>query len=76
MSLFQVRLLLCREKITKTQQQVATDAGLNYRTYCRYERGEAEPSMNALIKLADYFDVSLDYLTGRTEDPTPPKGTQ
>lgn len=31
----------------------------------RYERGEAEPTLASLLMLADYFDVSLDYLTGR-----------
>ena len=32
----------------------------------KYERGEARPNMAALIALADYYEVSLDYLTGRT----------
>ena len=72
MEIFQSRLLLCRNKLNQTQADVAKDAGLNYRTYCRYERGEAEPTLPPLIQLADYFGVSLDYLAGRTDDPTPP----
>lgn len=32
----------------------------------RYERGEAEPSMSSLEKIADYYHVSVDYLMGRT----------
>ena len=35
----------------------------------RYERGEAEPSMDALYKIADYYGVSTDYLKGRTNFP-------
>ena len=38
--------------------------------YQRYEYGEREPSFQKLIALADYFDVSLDYLVGRSDDPT------
>jgi transcriptional regulator with XRE-family HTH domain len=34
----------------------------------RYERGEAEPSASALIKIADYYNVSVDYLLGLTEE--------
>lgn len=39
--------------------------GLNPDAVRRYERGEAEPTLSSLILLADYFEVSLDYLTGR-----------
>ena len=35
----------------------------------RYERGEVEPSMDALYKIADYYGVSTDYLLGRTNFP-------
>lgn len=35
----------------------------------RYERGEAEPSMDALCKIADYYGTSTDYLMGRTDFP-------
>ena len=38
--------------------------------YQRYEYGEREPSFQKLIALADYFDVSLDYLVGRSDDPS------
>ena len=36
---------------------------------CRYETGETEPSAAVLMKYADFFDVSMDYIFGRTDDP-------
>ncbi len=46
------------------------DLNMSQNTVSRYETGEREPGIAELIKLADYFNVSLDYLTGRTDDPT------
>ena len=37
-------------------------------SYIRYENGSAQPSLENLVKLADYFDVSLDYLLGREDN--------
>jgi len=51
------------------QQNVADFAGLSLRGYQRYERGERQPTADILIALADYFDVSLDYLVGRSDNP-------
>lgn len=69
MELFSERLLACRRSRGKLQTQVATETGINYRTYCRYERGNVDVPLSAAVKLADYFGVSLDYLTGRSNDP-------
>ena len=38
-----------------------------YRTYRRYESGETEPTISIALQLADFFQVSLDYLSGRTD---------
>ena len=54
------------------QKTIAYDNNITLRTYQRYETGEREPSSSTLIKLADYFNVSLDYLTGRTDEPVNP----
>ena len=43
--------------------------GISLMTYYRYERGEREPSLSVLVALADFYDVSLDYLVGRSDDP-------
>lgn len=42
--------------------------------YRRYEKGVRAVPVEVVIKLADYYKVSTDYLLGRTDDPTPPKG--
>ena len=52
------------------QKQVAEGAGVPLRTYQRYENGEREPSASILLALADFFNVSADYLLGRTDNPT------
>lgn len=44
---------------------------LTLRQYQRYERGEQEPKLAGWLFLADFFNVSLDYLVGRSDDPAP-----
>lgn len=52
-----------------TQKQVADGIGVAEQAYQRYEYGRTIPSATVLVALADYFDVSLDYLVGRSDDP-------
>jgi transcriptional regulator with XRE-family HTH domain len=66
---FSVRLKELRAQKKVTQSVVASIAGLTDRTMRKYESGEIEPTLSVLIALADYFNVSLDYLTGRSDDP-------
>lgn len=42
---------------------------MSQNTISRYETGTREPSRNDLIMIADYFNVSIDYLLGRTDNP-------
>ena len=58
-----------RKNLGITQKQAATAAGVAERLYQSYEYGKVVPSALVLIALADYFDVSLDYLVGRSDDP-------
>ena len=59
----------------KTQIEIAEYLNLNRNVYWRYEKGEREIPVWAVIKLADYYRVSTDYLLDRTdvETPYPPK---
>ena len=52
-----------------TQLQLALDLNMSQNTISRYETGEREPGLTELVKIADYFDVSVDYLLERTENP-------
>lgn len=64
---FSQRLLLLRQESGMTQQQVADAIQTTLRQYQRFEKGEQKPGFDNLIRLADCFQVSLDYLAGRTE---------
>ena len=64
-----VRLKELRKKKGISQLRLATDLNTTQNTISRYETGEREPGIDELIKIADYFNVSVDYLIGRTEDP-------
>ena len=66
-------LKFIREKRGETQQTVASAVGITQQAYANYEANKREPDNNMLLKLADYFQVSTDYLLGRTDDPAPPK---
>lgn len=68
------RLRDLREDSDKTQQNIADYLNMQRSVYRRYESGERETPAWVVVKLADYYKVSTDYLLGRTDDPTPPKG--
>ena len=50
-----------------TQQRVAVDLGMEQTSISAYEVGKYFPTVDALVKLADYFNVSTDYLLGLTD---------
>ena len=58
------------KKRSITQLKLAMDLNISQNTISRYETGEREADYATLIRLADYFNVSLDYLLKRTDDPT------
>ena len=64
-----MRLKELRKKKGMSQLRLATDLNTTQNTISRYETGEREPGIDELIKIADYFNVSVDYLIGRTENP-------
>ena len=60
-----MRLKALREKRGISQLKLAMDLGLNQNSISRYESGAREADYKTLIALADYFDVSIDYLLGQ-----------
>ena len=62
------RLKELRKQRKVSQLKMALDLNMNQNTIFRYENMEREADYATLIQLADYFDVSLDYLLGRTND--------
>lgn len=69
MSVFSERLVNLRKKRGLSQAQAAKEIGAAPRAYQNYEYGTAEPRLSTLIRIADFYGVSLDYLAGRTDAP-------
>lgn len=69
MSVFGNRLRGLRKYKNLKQKDVAEHFGMAVRTYQNYEGGQREPNFSTLVALADYFDVTTDYLLGRTDEP-------
>ncbi len=65
MDIFRKRLYEERKSAGLTQCDMAQKLGIKQSSYIRYEHGTSEPSLSALVKIADIFDVSTDYLLGR-----------
>lgn len=67
MKIFQSRLIEQRKLNKITQRQISDYLQISQPSYVRYENGTSEPSLENLVKIADFFDVSVDYLLGRKE---------
>ena len=62
---FRERLQYLRERRRISRKVLSELCGLYSDAVRRYERGEAEPDMKSLIAIAEFFEVSIDYLVGR-----------
>ena len=62
------RLRALRKERKETQGQIAEAICITVRQYQRFEAGEQKPGFDNLCALADHFEVSLDYLAGRTDE--------
>lgn len=69
MKVFGERIRSLRESMNYSQVKFAETFGIGQSSVVRYEKGEASPSLELLVKIADYYDVSLDYVLGRTDNP-------
>ncbi len=65
-----MRLKELRKARGVSQQKLAIDLNMNQNSISRYENGQREADYKTLIMLADYFNISVDYLLERTDNPT------
>lgn len=70
--MFKERLKKLRTSKNLTQEQIARKLRIARASYTRYETGEREPSFETIIELSELFNVSIDYLLGKINEPTPP----
>lgn len=71
MSILGCRLRQARKYKGLTQDNAAKIIGTTYQTISNYERGTRDPDTETLVKLANLYNTSIDYLVGNTDDPTP-----
>ena len=64
---FRQRLQQLREKKRISRKVLSELCGLNSDAVRRYERGDIEPTLSSLVAIADFFEVSVDYLSGRCD---------
>lgn len=67
--IFASRLLLLRKSKGISQQTLAERLGVSFHQVSKMETGQRGASLEVAYALADYFDVSMDYLVGRSNDP-------
>ena len=65
----ETRLRELRKARGYTQLKVAMDLDMNQNSICRYENGAREAGYDLLIRFADYYGVSVDYILCRTDKP-------
>ncbi len=71
-----MRLKELRKSRGISQVKLAMDLNMNQNSISRYENGVREADYKTLIAFADYFHVSVDYLLGRTDDPSFPSSKE
>ncbi|KSU14876.1 helix-turn-helix domain-containing protein [Lactococcus lactis] len=65
MSVFSERLKELRKEKDLTQKEIANKLGVSRVAYTNWENGKREPNIERFVKLADYFNVNIDYVVGR-----------
>lgn len=65
------RLIECRNKLGITKQEAAKRMQMSQPAYLRYESGERTPSIHVIYFMANVLGTSVDYLTGKTDNPNP-----
>jgi len=67
MATFSERVTALRKEFRYKQREMADICGINLRSYQAYEYQKSYPDVPGLVRLADFFNVSLDYLMGRSD---------
>ena len=62
------RIRLLRKEKNLKQEEAADLLEISLSSYCRYERGEREPDASTVWRFADLYDVTIDYLGGRSDE--------
>ena len=70
------RLRECRERGNYTQREVSIYCHLTEKAYQNYELGTHEPKLSIIMRIAEFYNVSIDYLVGLTDDPSPKQRKQ
>lgn len=68
---YKLRIRDLREDHDKTQQNIADILGTSQTMYARYERSASELPVRHLIRLSKYYNVSMEYIVGLTDNKTP-----
>ncbi|MED4922941.1 helix-turn-helix transcriptional regulator [Anoxybacillus geothermalis] len=71
--MFPNRLKMLRLQKKLTHQDMADFLGITRQGYSKYENGQSQPDIDTINKLAEFFNVTTDYLLGRTDHPNPPE---
>ncbi len=61
------RMKELRKERNLRQEDIAVELDIAITTYCRYELGMRDPTLAVLCRMADYYDVTTDYLLGRSD---------
>ena len=64
---FPARLRSLRAEKNLSQEELSKEVGMSLSGYKKVERGESSPTLANLLALSNFYDVSLDYLTGKSE---------
>ncbi len=69
MTIFHSKIKEFRKSINLTQKQMAERLNITERAYQYYESGQREPNIDTLFDISNIFDISIDYLLGKTNNP-------
>ena len=70
------RLRECRKRGNYTQREVSIYCDLTEKAYQNYELGTHEPKLSIIMRIAEFYNVSIDYLVCLTDDPSPKQRKQ